>query len=189
MMALFGLFKRRKPPAPIIRNIPTQTPGQQQYQKFLLDKLPGLYNQLEQFQDVDFSPIEEQARTEFSTQTIPALAERFTSMGGGGQRSTGFQSALGRAGSTLEGELAAQRANFSQNLAQLQNQRLLGLLGSTSPAAMQQAFIPYLQMPQPSMAAGLVGRGISALGSAGIGYLTGGPSGAALGGLSAFMKQ
>jgi len=50
--------------------------------------------------------IEALARKRFSEETIPSLAERFTAMGGG-QRSSAFQSALGRAGSDLESQMGA----------------------------------------------------------------------------------
>ena len=49
-----------------------------------------------------FEPMAERARSQFQTQTIPSLAERFTSMGEGAQRSSGFQRALGGAGVDLE---------------------------------------------------------------------------------------
>lgn len=57
----------------------------------------------------DFNPIEQRARSQFNQQTIPSLAERFTSMGGG-QRSSAFQGALGAAGAGLEEGLAALRS-------------------------------------------------------------------------------
>jgi len=48
------------------------------------------------------------AMKRFQEETIPSIAERFTSMGGsGGQRSSAFQSSLGRAGGDLEAQLAA----------------------------------------------------------------------------------
>jgi len=62
-------------------------------------------------QNTDFGNIENLARTNFQTQTVPSLAERFTSMGNG-QRSSGFQDALGRAGAGLEQNLAGMRSQF-----------------------------------------------------------------------------
>ena len=59
-------------------------------------------------EDVDSTGIEDLARKRFSEDTIPSLAERFTSMGGeGGQRSSGFESSIGRARADLEAQLAA----------------------------------------------------------------------------------
>lgn len=81
----------------------------------------------------NFEPIAQKARTQFQTQTIPSLAERFTALGG--QNSSAFQGALGSAGAGLEEGLAAQGAQYGlQQNAQLQNlmQLLLGL--STQPS-------------------------------------------------------
>ena len=63
-------------------------------------------------QNADFGNIENREVNRFQTQTIPSLAERFTSMGGSGQRSSGFQNALGMAGSDLGQQLAALRSQF-----------------------------------------------------------------------------
>ncbi len=67
-----------------------------------------------------FAPIAQQARTQFQTQTVPGLAERFTALGG--QNSSAFQGALGSAASGLEEGLAAQGSQYGlQQNAQLQN--------------------------------------------------------------------
>jgi hypothetical protein len=63
-------------------------------------------------QNADWAPIEQNARTQFQKNTIPSLAERFTSMGEGAQSSSGFQGALGSAASDLESQLAALRGQF-----------------------------------------------------------------------------
>lgn len=69
--------------------------------------LQGLQNPYE-----GFEPIAQQARTQFQTSTVPSLAERFTSMGSGGQRSSAFQGALGQAGAGLESNLAALQSDY-----------------------------------------------------------------------------
>ena len=81
---------------------PTYAPQQQ-----------GALNWLTQqgMQNADFGPIEQQYKNQFQSETIPGLAERFTSMGGG-QRSSAFQGALGSAGSDLSSHLAALRSQF-----------------------------------------------------------------------------
>lgn len=61
---------------------------------------------------VDYEPLAAGARKSFQETTIPSIAERFTSMGSGAQRSSGFQSALGRAGSDLETQLAGLKAQL-----------------------------------------------------------------------------
>jgi hypothetical protein len=60
-----------------------------------------------------FAPIEQQARQQFQTQTVPSLAERFTAMGGG-QNSSAFQGALGAHSAQLETGLAALKSQFGQ---------------------------------------------------------------------------
>lgn len=74
----------------------------------------------------DFAPIEKQARTAFSTQTIPSLAQRFTNMGEGAQSTGMFKNALGRAGADLETNLAALKSNYNLQQQGLL-QQLLGL--------------------------------------------------------------
>ncbi len=77
-----------------------------------------------------FGPIEDQARTNFQSNTIPLLAERFQSLGGAGTgNSSAFQGALGAAGSGLE-----------QGLASLKSQHNLGQQGLLSQLGMQQSF-------------------------------------------------
>lgn len=95
--------------------------------------------------ETDFGPIEERARRQFQTQTIPTLAERFTALGG--QRGSGFQGVLGRAASDLESQLAGLRSQFSerarqqrfteaqaQNAQQLQLQQLQNQLAQSQNA-------------------------------------------------------
>lgn len=97
----------------------TLNPQQQQAQMQALQQaLQGLQNPYQGFQ-----PIEDQARTQFQTNTIPGLAERFTAMGGG-QRSSAFQGALGSAASGFEQGLGALKSQYGfqnkqQNLQQL----------------------------------------------------------------------
>lgn len=71
----------------------------------------SIFNNLAQLgaQNTDFGAIEDRARKQFHSQTVPSLAERFTAMGGS-QRSSAFQGALGQAGADLESQLSEQRA-------------------------------------------------------------------------------
>jgi len=74
-----------------------------------------------------FEPIENRARSQFQ-QSIPSLAERFTALSPSAQRSSGFQSALGRAQSGLEESLAAMRAQYGlQNRGQMMQLGQMGL--------------------------------------------------------------
>lgn len=128
-----------------------------------------------------FQPIAQQARNQFQQQTVPGLAERFTSMGGG-QRSSAFQGALGSAASGLEQGLASQQAQFGQNQqSQLQNllstllstseplytQRQPGALESAIPGALQ-ALITYLSGGTGGLASGAIG-GLGQLLGSGLG--------------------
>ena len=73
----------------------------------------------------NFGDIANQARSNFSQQTVPSIAERFTSMGAGGGRSSAFGHQLGQAGANLETGLAGQQSQHNMQ----QFQQLLQLLG------------------------------------------------------------
>jgi len=82
---------------------------EQQFQRFTPEQQSALDQLLQQgLGNIGTDAIEGLARKRFQEETIPSLAERFTAMGGG-QRSSAFQSSLGRAGSDLESQLAALR--------------------------------------------------------------------------------
>ena len=120
-----------------LSNILGSTPAQtQQFNKYNPDQnsafnqllkmgLSGLQNQ----KPFDFSTIEQQAKTNFYSDTVPSIAERFTAMGSG-PRSSNFAASLGQAGAGLQQSLAALRANVGlQQQGQQQNylQNLLQL--------------------------------------------------------------
>jgi hypothetical protein len=73
-----------------------------------------------------FEPIAQQARSQFAQQTVPSLAERFTSLGSNNLASSpAFASQLGAAGAGLNEGLAALQSQYG-----LQNrQQLLQMLG------------------------------------------------------------
>lgn len=101
---------------------PTQTP---QGMDFLESLLSGAKTGLQNPQ-AGFQPIADQATRQFNTQTIPALAERFTAANGA--RSSAFQGALGAAGSDLQSRLAAMSSQYGlQNRQSLLQQGQLGL--------------------------------------------------------------
>jgi hypothetical protein len=110
-------------------------------------------------QNFSFAPIAQQARENFQTQTIPGLAERFTALGGGAQRSSAFQGALGQAGAGLESNLAALQSQFGLQ----QQNNLMNLLG----IGLTPQFEHYYQN-QPSFMQSLtpgIGQGIGAAGT------------------------
>jgi hypothetical protein len=89
-------------------------PQQQQILQFLLQQgQQGLQNP-----SAGFAPIAQQARSQFNQQTVPSLAERFTSMGQNSLGSPAFASQLGQAGSGLEEALAALQSQYG-----MQNQQ------------------------------------------------------------------
>lgn len=136
------------------------TPQQEQALNSILQQaLGGL-----QGNQFDFGPIEQQARTGFAQQTIPSIAERFTSMGEGGQGSSAFQSALGRAGAGLEQGLAGMKQQYGlQQQGNLQNLLGMGLAPQFENVEYQRS---------PGMLEGLAGP----LMKSGLGYFGGGGS-------------
>ncbi len=67
-------------------------------------------------QNANFQGIEDRARKNFQTNTIPGIAERFAQFGGSGTRtSSGFQNSLGQAGAELESQLGAMRGQFGMS--------------------------------------------------------------------------
>lgn len=102
------------------------SPQQQGLQNLLINSSQG---QLQNINDPNsrysgFEPIEQKARTQFFGNTIPTLAERFTSMGDSAQNSSAFQNSLGSAGADLEEGLGALRAQYGQQ----EQSNQLGLL-------------------------------------------------------------
>ena len=99
-----------------------------------------------------FEPIAKQARTQFDTQTIPGIAERFTAMGGG-QRSSAFEGALGQAGAGFNENLAAMKSQYGmQNMGQMMQMLQMGLSPQTqtqyskgTPAGIMQLLAPFMQ--------------------------------------------
>jgi hypothetical protein len=119
-----------------------------------------------------FQPIEQHARSQFN-QSIPSLAERFTSLGQGAQRSSGFASAIGRAGAGLEESLAAMRSQYGlQNRGQMMQLGQIGMqprfenMYKPGSQGLMQQLAPILAQMGMGMAtggmtsAGMFGRGM-----------------------------
>lgn len=96
------------------------TPQQRSIMEYLGNL--GTYNL--QYPNADFAPIAQQAQNQFYQQTVPSLAERFTSMSGGALSSPSFASQLGQAGAGLQSDLASQQAQWNQQ----NTQQALGML-------------------------------------------------------------
>jgi hypothetical protein len=85
-----------------------------------------------------FEPIAANVRRQFNTVGVPGLAERFTSMGGSGQRSSAFAGALGSAQSELESSLAALGSQYGLQ----QQDILLRMLGLGTQPSFNSIYIP-----------------------------------------------
>ena len=110
-----------------VETVPNLNPNQLALQNKVMGSAGNLLNQNNQYK-FDFTPIEQQARENFQTKTIPSLAERFVGQGSG-TRSSAFQGAIGSAASDLETNLAALKSEYGlRNQGQQQNY-LSNLLG------------------------------------------------------------
>lgn len=128
-----------------------------------------------------FAPIAQQAQRNFQTQTVPGLAERFTSLGGGQLGSPVFANMLGQAGAGLQSDLASQEQGFNMQQEEMQNQNLMRFL----QMFLQPQFENLYHQPQQSKLSNLFSQIGGPLAQAGLAYGTGGLS--ALGGMGAGM--
>lgn len=116
-------------------------------------QLPGSPLQSESGQ-YSFAPIAQSARENFSQNTVPSLAERFSSLGSGANLTSGvFQNQLANAGAGLESEIARlaseyglqqQHLNLQERAQQSQN------LGSLLGAGLSPRTDPLYQPEQQS---------------------------------------
>lgn len=131
---------------------------QQAFSQILQQALGGLQNN-----PTDFTPIERQAREGFTQNTIPSIAERFTSLGS--QGSSAFGNRLGAAGAGLETNLAAMKSGHNLQRSQL----LQNLAGLGLAPQKQNVFMPR----QPGFLENIGGAAASGLGRAAGMYLGG----------------
>ena len=93
-----------------ISQVPTVNYQQQSALSQLLHQgLSGIQNPTQGFQ-----PIAENAMNNFQQNIVPSIAERFSSLGSGSQRSSAFGQQLGAAGAGLSSNLASQEAQYGQ---------------------------------------------------------------------------
>lgn len=135
-----------------ISQIPLLTPQQQGLQNQLISQLMPLL-QSSQRNQFNFEPIANQARSNFYNQTIPSLAERFSSMGGIG--SSGFRNTLGQAGAGLEESLAALQSQYGLQQQGMNQSNLINLLGLGLKAPFENIY----QQPSPGFGASF-GQGL-----------------------------
>lgn len=117
-----------------------------------------------------FEPIAQRAKTQFNTQTVPSIAERFTSLGGGAQRSSAFPALLGQQAAGLEEGLAGLQSQHGMELLKL-------LLGTSLSPEVETGITPESEGGFGSLLKQL----LPYLGPL-LGGLFGGPGGAAIGG-------
>ncbi|MFP3859222.1 MAG: hypothetical protein ACLFUW_00220 [Bacteroidales bacterium] len=129
-------------------------------QQNVLDQLlPQLTSQLEgKRANVFEAPFKRQ----FQEETVPGLAERFSGLGAGAQRSSAFQQALGGAGASLAENLAALNAQQQQNAIM----PLLQILGMNTEGLVEKSK-PWWQEALVGLSGGL-GQGLGSLATGGL---------------------
>lgn len=106
--------------------IKTLRPEQEAVQNQALGRVSDLLSQTAP-QKFNFAPIEQKAREDFQTKTVPSLAERFVGLGSGTHGSA-FRGALGSQGAELDTNLAALGAEYGLRGQELQQGHLTNLL-------------------------------------------------------------
>lgn len=157
-----------------IQAMPTMAPEQQQLISQLIrglggqqGPLAGGLQNLQQLLAGGGEAYERPAMRQFEEQIVPGIAERFTGMGAGAQRSSAFGQQLGQAGAGLAENLAMQRGGLQQQ----GMQQLMQLLGLGMQPTHQ-----YMQIPGQQGGLGQLFGGIgssfgSGLGMFGLGRL------------------
>jgi len=110
-----------------------------------------------------FEPVAQKAQSMFQNQTVPGLAERFTSMAGGAMSSPSFGSQLYGSGQDMQESLAALMAQYGLHQQQL-GQGLMGM-------GMGNEFENIYQNPQSTWLSRLfggIGGGAGSMANAGI---------------------
>ncbi|MFQ5685097.1 MAG: hypothetical protein ACE5GV_00405 [Candidatus Scalindua sp.] len=120
-----------------------------------LGALGGLLGGGQQF----FEQLQAPALRQFEEQTVPGIAERFTGLGAGAQRSSAFAQGLGGAGERLAETLAGQRAGLGLQAQQTGLQGLLSLLGIAQQPQFGAAFQPGREGALGGILGG-IGRGV-----------------------------
>ena len=158
------------------------TQPQQQLQNQSIQQILSLLQNPRAGSDQGFAPIEQQARNQFTTQTVPSLAERFTAMGGG-QNSSAFQGALGNAASGLEQGLAGLRSQYGMQQENMNQNRLSSLLGLAMQPSFENVYFPRQPGFLESAGSGL-SQGLGAI----LPLLLSGATGSTGGGLMALLQ-
>lgn len=140
-----------------VHNINLNTPQQGALQN-QVGQMAGRGLQNYQPSQFNFAPIENMARTQFNTQTVPSIAERFTRMGGDTRGSSAMTGALGNASAGLEQGLAALRSQYGYQQSRDQMSDLLQFLMQ----AMEQKRQPVYMQTQPGLLQSAAGPAMQA---------------------------
>ena len=109
-------------------SIRTTTPDQDIALQNLSQRIPqGIQNLNLPGSQSNFAPIANEARRNFSQNTIPTLAERFAGLG---RNSSGLQQSLGGAAAHFESQLASAQAQHGLQEQSLQSNNLFNSLGA-----------------------------------------------------------
>jgi len=104
-----------------------------------------------------FQPIEDNARNQFMSNTLPKIAAQFGGLGG--IRNSGFQSMMSGAGQGFENQLASDKAQYGmQNRNSLMNLMQMGM-----QPQFENIYRPESQGAMQSMGSSLAGGGLAAL--------------------------
>lgn len=130
-----------------------------------------------------FNQIEAPAMQQFN-ELQGGLASRFSGMGMGGRRSSGFQNTANQAGSDFAQQLQSNRQS-------LQRQALMDLTSMSQSLLGQRPYEQFLveKQQRANPWAEFAGKLGGAIPGAVAGFATGGPAGAAIGGASGFMNS
>lgn len=188
-----GKMQQQRPQAGFLKSAPAYTeqvdllnPQQQGIQSGIGNRIQGALGGIGLpggQSSSSFAPIAQNAQRNFQTQTVPGLAERFTSLGGGQLGSPAFANMLGQAGAGLQSDLASQEQGFNMQQEDMQNQNLMRLL----QMFLQPQFENIQHQGQSSGLSNLWNQIGGPLAQAGLAYGTGGLS--ALGGMGAGMAS
>lgn len=155
-----------------VESVPNLRPNQLALQNKVIGGAGQLLDQQNKY-NFDFAPIEQKAREDFETKTVPSLAERFVGQGSG-TSSSAFRGALASSGGELETNLAALGAEYG-----LRNQeQSRGHLSNLLSAGLQPAYEHFYTPPQEGPAKQILSKGADLVGQLGGAAIKGSMSGA-----------
>ena len=120
-----GINKIGMPGGSSMYQMPNFRPQQQNaLDQMLQQALMGMQN----LPTANFGDVKKMYEQNFQQQTVPGIAERFSSLGAGSQRSSAFEQALGTAGAGMNTQLAGMQQMFNQQQRGDEVNRLMQML-------------------------------------------------------------